>query len=82
MSSVVDNIDRTLGRILATQEYIIKQIEQYNNKLDKHIEDDEEVDRRVSKLEHSKSYLLGIVASMSLVIPYASDLLLTKMGLK
>lgn len=77
-----DTIDRTLGRILATQEHIVKQLDSYNIKLDKHIEDDEELDKRLSRLEHSKSYFLGIVASIAVVIPYISDFFLTKIGLK
>jgi len=81
MSSSSD-IERTLGRILATQEYIVEQIKNYDRKLDNHLDDDKELDKRLSKLEHNRSYLLGMVAAISFLIPYLSDVIMTKIGLK
>jgi len=77
-----NGVERTLGKILATQEHIIEQLRNYDKKLDEHIDDDRELDRRLSALEHSKSYLLGIVATISIFITYAGDILMTKIGLK
>ena len=77
-----DNLERTLGRILATQEHILKTIEEYSERLEGHMKEDRELDKRISTLEHSKTYLLGIVGTIAFIVPYISDLLLTRIGLK
>jgi hypothetical protein len=77
-----NGVERTLGKILATQEYIIKQIEDYNKRLDEHINEDKELDKRLTKIEHNRSYLLGMVAAVSVFVTYAGDIVMTKVGLK
>lgn len=78
----VNNIERTLGKILATQEQILKQLEKHDSKLESHIKEDKKLEQRVGKLENRMMYATGIVITLITIFSITSDVLLAKLGMK
>jgi len=77
-----ESIERCLGRIEATQNLILKQLESHNNRLEDHIKEDREIARRVDKIEHTISKWSGIAVAVIFVSSFASDYILKILGLK
>lgn len=82
MILVSDNgIERTLGKILATQEAILSRIDKHDTKLEKHIEDDKVLEKRVVKLESRFMYAAGWVIGLITIFSITSDILLAQLGI-
>ena len=77
-----NNVERTLGKILATQELMLVQLEKHNKKLEEHIKEDRELAKRVDKIENKFHYLYGIAATVSTGAGLALHIILTKLGMK
>ena len=79
----LDNgVERTLGKILATQESILKELERHNGRLEEHIKEDKEILQRVNKIEDRFTYLYGFIGAIVFVFSLTSDILLKAIGLK
>lgn len=70
-----NGVERTLGKILATQELILKQIETQTEK-------NTDLDERVKKIEIRMSYVAGWAIAIVTGLTLMSDVLLTKIGFK
>ena len=75
-------MERTLGRIEATQELILKQLESHNKRLESHIEDDNKLMNRVSTMEHTMSKMYGVLIAVVTFFSFSSDIILKYFGLK
>lgn len=80
--NVNNGVERTLGKILATQERILSQLENYNNELREHIKEDKLIEKRIDKIENKFYYMYGFIAAIVGVFTITSDMLLAKLGLK
>ena len=78
----VNNIERTLGKILATQEQILKQLEKHDSKLEDHIKEDKQLEQRVDRVESRLMYAAGIAVTLITMFSITSDVLLAKLGMK
>ena len=78
----IDGMERTLGRIEATQELILKQLESHNKRLESHIEDDNKLMNRVSTMEHTMSKMYGVLIAVVTFFSFSSDIILKYFGLK
>ena len=77
-----NGVERTLGKILGTQELILKEVDKVHKRLDKQIEEDKEIERRVQKIETKMSWVAGYALAFITVLTFVSDFVLAKMGLK
>lgn len=76
------SVERTLGEILATQKHIVGSLDAFTNRLESHIREDKEIEKRVDKIENKISYATGVTLTFVAFFSLASDLILTKLGLK
>lgn len=76
-----NGIERTLGKILATNEAILDRIERHDIKLEKHIEEDKIIEKRVIKLESRFMYAAGWVVGLITIFSITSDILLAQFGI-
>ncbi len=77
-----NELERTLGKILATQDQILEQLKRHHSLFDKHIDDDKQVEKRVELIEKKLSYASGIIVASVAIFSFTSDFILTKLGLK
>lgn len=70
----MDEIQRTLGKILANQETFLDIFKQ-------HIVDDKETVKRVTSIETKINWATGVLASVMFVWGLASHFLIKKLGL-
>lgn len=82
MSQNNDNIERTLGKILATQEHVLEKMNLFNEKLEIHIKDDKELEKRIQKTETRLAYASGIIITSMAILSIFNDFILTKLGIK
>lgn len=77
----MDNLERTLGKILATQEHIVDRIDCFVTRLDEHIKDDRAMERRLDAIEHRMSYATGWIMAVVAGFSLLSGFFLKKIGL-
>lgn len=77
-----NGVERTLGKILGTQEIILKEIDKVNKRLDNQMKEDKEIERRVSKIETRMSWVAGYIIAFVTVLTFVSDMVLAKLGFK
>lgn len=77
-----NGVERTLGKILATQENILKELERHNGKLESHIQEDKELINRVTRIEGRFSYMYGFIAAVVFAFSFTSDIILKMIGIK
>ena len=77
-----NGIERTLGKILGTQDLVLKELDKLDKKICFHIKENKEVERRVDKLENRMMYATGIAVCLLAVFSVTSDVVLAHLGLK
>lgn len=70
----MDEIQRTLGKLLANQE-------SFMNTLKEHINEDKEVAKRVLNIENRITWATGVLAAVVFVWGFASHFITKKLGL-
>lgn len=78
----INNIERTLGKILATQEAILSRLEKHDSNLEQHIKEDKQMEQRVNKLENRFMYATGAAVALITVLSVTSDIVLAQLGVK
>lgn len=77
-----NGVERTLGKILGTQELILKEIDKVHKRLDNQIEEDKQIEKRVGKLETHMSWVAGYAIAIISVLTVVSNVVLAKFGFK
>lgn len=78
----VNGVERTLGKILGTQELILKELDKVHKRLDNQIKEDKEIEKRVNKLENRVYWVAGYAVAFITVFTFVSDVVLAKLGMK
>jgi hypothetical protein len=81
MVNMTNGVERTLGKILATQEHIMATLDGFTDRLEAHIKEDKEIERRLDKIEHKLSYAYGVLFAVAGIFSLVSSFFLKKLGL-
>lgn len=79
---VGNGVERTLGKILGTQEQILKELEKHNGRLEKHIEEDNILQKKVNKIENKLAYMSGVGVAAIAVFTFGSELVMKAIGFR
>ncbi len=71
--SDMNDIQRTLGKLLANQESFLAMLE-------KHIEEDKELTKRITKMETGWAYAGGVIMTVGVAISFIVNAVLKKFG--
>lgn len=79
---VSHSVERTLGMLLATQELILKKLDEHMSRLQDHIVDDKELAKRIDRIEHRMAWVAGVAITIFTIWSTISNVVLAKIGLR